>query len=246
MFKSLIDRASSLITRLEVVKQAVDEDRFKSLTNSQHVAGTEIDSWFAASAELISEVYGKDSEQIQNWQNERTFLKEIREHNADAGTFEVVDSYIRDILTMRGLLMGYQDVYEGRSRKLERERRHNMSITISGGTFVGSQIGGVANNMQTYIEQLKLGEYSSDEEKQLKEALAKLRKGIEEADELNPPEKTAAATDLALLTDQLVKPVDKQDGSAKKLFWDRLKTVLSVSAGLGSLLAVVSKLAGLG
>jgi protein-L-isoaspartate O-methyltransferase len=103
----------------------------------------------------------------------------------------------------------------------------------------------IANSMNTYVEQLKLSEYSSNEEKQLKEALAKLRTEIEKTTELSPSEKTAAATDLALLTDQLVKPADKQGENAKKLFWDRLKTVLSVSAGLGNLAAVVAKLVGL-
>jgi hypothetical protein len=246
MFKSIIERGPSLITRCEMLKQVRDRgDRLRDLPVSQRVANSEIDGWFIAAANVIVQAFGEDSQQIRRWRDERKSLSDLDRREALQGNFHEIESIIREISVMRGLLIEFQDVIDAQSRKLEMERRDNVVYHISGGNFVGSQIGGVANTMQTYVEQLRVNEYSSNEEKELKENLAKLRQAIEETNDLNSAEKTAAATDLAMLTDELAKPVEEQDENAKKMFWERLKNVLSVSAGLGNLAAIVAKLSGL-
>lgn len=247
MFNRLIERASLLISRLEVVKRAYDADALATLSHAQQIAWTDIDGWFNAAADVITQAFGEHSRQGNRWDHKSKEIDSQERRDALVGKFHSIDSIIYKINAMKGMLVEFQDVWEAKARKTEIERKHAMSnaVSIHGGIFVGSQVGGIANSMNTYVEQLKLNEYSSSEEKDLKHALAELRKRIEATEELSGPEKAAASTDLALLTDQLVKPAEKQDQGAKKLFWERLTNILTVSAGLGNLASVVAKLAGL-
>ena len=134
--------------------------------------------------------------------------------------------------------MNYIDKYIG-LRKVAMIKP--ISIT-GGGIFIGAQIGGIANEMNTYIDQLHIGEFASEDEKDLKEALAELRTAIESSKALSEYEKQAAAADLAYLSNELVKPADNQKSGAKKLFWDRLNTVLKAVPPIVALLTKVGKL----
>lgn len=137
-----------------------------------------------------------------------------------------IQTYVADYLDRRKAVMG-------------------GSLSISGGVFVGSQVGGVANKMDTFIKELQISSYASPEEKQLKDALANLRRAIESSIQLKPFEKDSAATDLAMLADQLRKPVNQQDKDAVNHYWARLLRVVSVSADLVTLATPIAKLLGL-
>lgn len=127
-----------------------------------------------------------------------------------------------------------------------REAAMGQVNSISGpGIFINFQQGGIANRMESYIEQLHVREYASEDEKNLKEILVELRTAIESSGDLSEYEKQAAATDLAYLTNELVKSVDNQESGAKKLFWDRLNNVLNAVPSILALLTKVGKLIGL-
>ncbi|TRU84128.1 MAG: hypothetical protein EWV76_16855 [Microcystis novacekii Mn_MB_F_20050700_S1] len=152
MFKSVIDRASSLLTRIEVVKKAVDEGKFDSLSMSQHVPYSEIFGWFDSCSKLISEAFGEHSEQMQQWQDERKRLDDIRFRETDNQTYKEVNSTIREIFTMRGLLTSFQDIYSSRSKPETPTSHFHFTGTINGpvnaGGTVGKQIYNQNNNDQ--------------------------------------------------------------------------------------------------
>ena len=118
-------------------------------------------------------------------------------------------------------------------------------IQIYGGNFFQTQIGTSGSTLNAYIEALQLDSYSSEDERELKQALAALRRGIESAPVLTPAQRLAASADLASFTEEIKKPPNEQNLDTKKLFWGRLTEVLKFSAALVTLAAAVAKLTGL-
>jgi hypothetical protein len=139
------------------------------------------------------------------------------------------------------------EVIEAQRRNQEGEKimSTNYHITISGGNFVGSQVGSSNSTLNAYMEALKIDSYSSTEEHQLKQALANLRKEIETDPSLKQPQRQAAALDFANFSEEIKKPLEEQDAEMKKFFWDRLTAITKFSAALVTLAAAVAKLTGL-
>jgi hypothetical protein len=125
----------------------------------------------------------------------------------------------------------------------EDKRLRSGGINISGGVFVGTQVGGIANKLDAYVEELKLDQSGSPAESDLKKTLASLRRAIEDDQVLTKGQKTAAATDLALATEELSDPASND---AKAFYWKRLTEVIQASAALTTIASAAAKLMGLG
>ncbi|WP_139306164.1 hypothetical protein [Methylomonas sp. LWB] len=116
---------------------------------------------------------------------------------------------------------------------------------ITGGTFIQSQVGTSGSTLNAYIDALQLHMYTSEAERDLKEALVKLREGIEADKLLTQPVRYAAATDLSAFSEEIKKPPIEQNSEIKQFFWGRLTEVIKFSAALVALAGAVAKLTGM-
>lgn len=121
----------------------------------------------------------------------------------------------------------------------------NVSISGSGHSFIGSQLGTSNSTLNAYIEALQVDSYSSEKERELKQALASFRRGIETDPLLQQHQRQGAAGDLALFSEELKKPVSEQNADKKSFYWGRLTEATKFSAALVTLAAAVAKLTGL-
>jgi hypothetical protein len=119
------------------------------------------------------------------------------------------------------------------------------NVQIASGTFIQSQIGTSGSTLNAYIEALQINSYTSAAERELKEALANLRKGIEADELLKQPIKEAAAVDLSAFSEELKKLPAEQNSETKQFFWGRLTDATKLSAALVTLVDAVAKLTGM-
>ncbi len=133
---------------------------------------------------------------------------------------------------------------------LYNEQRVAMTMTpvtniVAGGTFIQSQVGVVNSSLDGYIRALDVNAYCSDAERELKSVLAELRRSIEIDESLTPAQRQAAASDIAIFTEEMSKPEGVQSADTKSVFWDRLNTVTNASSALNSLVQTIGRMTGL-
>ncbi|MEI6706631.1 MAG: hypothetical protein WCK96_05790 [Methylococcales bacterium] len=101
-----------------------------------------------------------------------------------------------------------------------------------------------ANIIQGDDNILTLDNHATNNERELKQALASLRQAIESDQALSQAQRQAAVSDLTSFSEELKKPASEQNIETKNLFWGRLTEVMKFSAALITFSAAVAKLAG--